>query len=312
MVISMGKQLLAESTSVPVATSDGRWKATLITPGKGSSGTYSETMLRENASVGFRKGAKCFVTHNRLENGEPDPFAMWGFLTEDAAYEDGVGVVGEIEVLPSWRDKVAEVAPHTALSVYVMGEADEEGNVTHFVEDKQNGVDLVVYPGREGSGLVEKLYESLKTSAEKLVELGTSTDAADDERKKREVEEKLEKLVALFEAMSGKFDTLQESVTKLETLTESATAAETDKVDAIALADEVSTAVTEAKLPKEARKRVFEAIGEGVDVADAVKAETAYIKSITESLEGTPEGRVHESDASTKSVSTLGIFGGGK
>src|SRR5690606_14253944 len=172
-------KLLIESTTVPTATDTGRWRAVLITPGKGSYGFYSEALLKEHGPKALRKGAKSFVTHNRLENGEPDPFQMWGFLAEDAYYEEGVGLVGEIEVLPSWREKVAEVAPHTALSVYVSGEIDRDGNVTELSEDGQNGVDLVVYPGRPGSSLVEQLYESATKD---------SVEASADKKKENQVE----------------------------------------------------------------------------------------------------------------------------
>src|SRR5690606_34011170 len=160
----MATSLLVESTGVPTKSDSGRWRAVLITPGQGSSGFYSEDMLREYGPLALRKGAKSFVTHNRLENGEPDPFSMWGVLAEDSYYEEGVGLVGEIEVLPSWREKVEEVAPHVALSVYVAGEIDEAGNITKIVPDTQNGVDMVVYPGRDGSGLVEKLREAMASA----------------------------------------------------------------------------------------------------------------------------------------------------
>lgn len=157
------KKLLEESTSVPVATGErGLWRATLITPGVGSSGNWLEETVKRDGPHTLKKGAKCFVTHNRLENGEPDPFRMWGVLASDSFYEEGNGLVADIQVLPSWVDRVEEVAPHTALSVYLMGEADEEGNITAILDDPQNGVDMVAYPGREGSALVERLYESAK------------------------------------------------------------------------------------------------------------------------------------------------------
>ena len=154
----MTKKLLQESTSLPEATGErGVWRAVLITPGLGSSGNWLEETIRRDGPVALHKGAKCFVTHNRTENGEPDPFRMWATLDSDPWYEEGVGLMADIRVLKSWIDKVEEVAPHTALSVFLMGESDEYGNITAIVDDIQNGVDMVVYPGREGSSLVEKL-----------------------------------------------------------------------------------------------------------------------------------------------------------
>lgn len=302
-------KLLVESTAVPQATQrPGVWRAVLLTPGKGSSGTYSESMLREFGNVALRKGAKSFVTHNRLENGEPDPFQMWGFLTEDAHYEDGVGLVGDIEVLPSWRDRVEEVAPHTALSVYVAGEVDENGNVVELYDDPQNGVDMVVYPGRPGSGLVEKLYETaVKDSAN--ADSGLSTDSADPSKKENRMtfEEMLESLserlsVKLAEAVDAASEKIAERL--VERLSESAGEVE----NPLDVAEEVANAVAEANLPKEARKRVFASVKGGADVTEAVKAEKDYVVSIAESL-GAPKtdvnGRIVEGETKKFSLTAL-------
>lgn len=156
-------KLLSESTSVPEKTSTpGRWRAVFLTEGQGSSGNWLRETIERDGPAALPKGSRCFVTHNRLENGEPDPFRMWGVLAEDAQYDGNGKLIGEIDILPSWIDRVEEVAPHTALSVYLMGESDDNGNITKIFQDVQNGVDMVVHPGREGSSLVEKLYESAK------------------------------------------------------------------------------------------------------------------------------------------------------
>jgi len=284
-------KLLVESTSVPTATKEGRWRATLLTPGVGSSGTYSESLLKEFGPAALRKGAKSFVTHNRLENGEPDPFQMWGFLAEDAHYEEGVGLVGEIEVLPSWRDRVSEVAPHTALSIYVMGEADEEGNVISFDEDAQNGVDLVVYPGRPGSGLVEKLYENAKkNSSEPSVEV------------KKENEMELKDVKELIEASNKELVT-----TLIEALKPSAPAE--GEVDFAAVAE---TVVKESDLTPRARARVFESVKNGMKVEDAIASEKAdaeeYKAKFAENKTEEIHGRVVQENAD-KGYSLSGALG---
>lgn len=166
----MTHKLLSEATAAPTSTERGLWRATLITPGRGSSGNWEEETIRRDGPHVLKAGARCFVTHNREENGEPNPFMMWGVLASDSFYDENAnegtgGLVADIQVLNSWIDKVEEVAPHTALSVFVMGESDEYGNIVKILEDPQNGVDMVVYPGREGSALVEKLYESARASA---------------------------------------------------------------------------------------------------------------------------------------------------
>lgn len=283
-------KLLIESTSVPTATETGRWRAVLLTPGKGSSGFYSESLLKEYGPKALRKGAKSFVTHNRLENGEPDPFQMWGFLAEDARYEEGIGLVGEIEVLPSWREKVAEVAPHTALSIYVSGEIDRDGNVTELSEDAQNGVDLVVYPGRPGSSLVEQLHESMRK---------TSVEASADEKKENQVELK-DIQEAIEKANQALLDALVEAL-------KPAAPAE-GEVDFAAVAEAV---VAESDLIPEARARVFEAVKNGAKVEDALSAERkvaeSYKAKFAESVEEPAKGRVVE--GADKQESILGFAG---
>ena len=274
----MVKSLLVESTAVPSKTGTGRWKAVLITPGQGSSGYYSEDVLRTYGPIALRKGAKSFVTHNRHENGEPDPFQMWGFLTEDAHYEEGVGLVGEIEVLPSWRERVEEVAPHVALSVYVAGETDGDGNVISFVEDAQNGVDMVVYPGRPGSSLVEQMLESARADSEKL-----GVTSARKEERKLEMEKDVEERFAALETL------LNRLVTEKQAAEAEAAQAEADEKAIEARLDGYDAAIDAieaAELPAEAAKSLREQARKGVDVTPLIEfaktVKTEAVKSLQE------------------------------
>lgn len=260
--------LLVESTAVPQATGkEGRWKAVLITPGEGSSGIHTESALRATGPRALRKGAKSFVTHNRLENGEPDPFQMWGFLAEDAYYEEGVGLVGEIEVLPSWRDKVSEVAPHTALSVYISGTVDESNTVVEYLESVQNGVDMVVFPGRPGSGLVEKLYESAaKISSESSGDAPNERNAVDANEVKSLVESALkDALSPIIEAL----DALKPATPK-------------DTADLAAVAE----AAVAAGIPKEMRAGLYESAKELEPAAALalVESQATIVKSIKDAV----------------------------
>lgn len=225
----MTKKILQESSSLPKATGErGVWRATLITPGLGSSGNWLEETLRRDGPVALRKGAKCFVTHNRLENGEPDPFRMWATLDSDPWYEEGVGLMGDLRVLNSWIDKVEEVAPHTALSVFLMAEADEYNNVTSILPDIQNGVDMVVYPGREGSSLVEKLYESARMESQETPAVKSASEITDT------------KGLSLMEKdVQDRFDTIESKI-------DSALASKQVEAEAEANEEAVKAAVAEA------------------------------------------------------------------
>lgn len=157
-------QVLSEVSGAPVKVEDGTWRAVLITPGKGSSGTYTESMLREYGPTVFSKGTHSYVDHPSRDDEIRSPKNLIGVLSEDAYYENGVGLVGKIKVMKHWREFVEEVAPHTGLSIYAMGEGGYDGNgeliVEKLVPNAQTSVDLVSYPGRPGSKLADKLYEA--------------------------------------------------------------------------------------------------------------------------------------------------------
>ena len=178
-------QLLTESSSAPVKSGN-NWRAVLITPGKGSSGVYTEEMLKEYGPDAFRKGTHSYVDHPRDESDIRSPKNLIGVLAEDARYEDGVGLVAELNVMPHWKEFVEAVAPHTGLSIYAMGEGNynDDGDVVveNLVPHVQNSVDLVSYPGRPGSKLADKLYEAAMAmvSSESY-----HTDDEDEKKKKK-------------------------------------------------------------------------------------------------------------------------------
>ena len=156
-------QLFTESNSAPVRVANG-WRAVLITPGKGSSGIYSEETLRESGPFAFPKGTHSYVDHPSHEGEVRSPKNLIGVLASDARYEEGVGLVAEIDVMPHWKEFVEAVAPYTGLSIYAMGDGkyndDGEVVVEELIPHVQNSVDLVSYAGRPGSQLVDKLYEA--------------------------------------------------------------------------------------------------------------------------------------------------------
>lgn len=159
----MNNIIFKESSSAPQRVGN-TWRAVLITPGKGSSGIYSESVLKEYGPIAFPKGTHSYVDHPTSEGEIRSPKNLIGVLSEDARYEKGVGIVANIQVMPHWKDFVEAVAPHTGLSIYAMGEGspNDDGDVVveSLVPNVQNSVDLVSYAGRPGSKLANKLYES--------------------------------------------------------------------------------------------------------------------------------------------------------
>ena len=315
----MNKKLLSESTSVPTQTDvKGRWSAVFITPGMGSSGGWTEEVLKRDGPHALQKGARCFVTHERYASGEPDPFRLWGTLVDDAHYEEGVGLVGEIDVLPSWRDRVEEVAPHTALSVYLWADTDEvTREVTRIYEDITNGVDLVVFPGRENSGLVEKLYESAKPSSEKAPV--SSASGNKEEGSAAVTKDITDAIAALGAELGAKFEAvLASNKQELQAEVDADAIAEAKK-EARATYDAQATALAEAKVLPAAESRLKAALIAGEDITDRIaeaKADAEDARALA--TEGAGAGRNHESGGlggrqaeskdSDKDIDTKGLF----
>lgn len=284
----MSKTLFRESVSGALAKTGNRWKGVLAVSGQGSSGFYSEEVLREYGPQALAPGAKAFVDHNP-ERSVRD---MIGVYPDGARYEEGVGLVGELEVFPHWAEFVEAVAPHAGLSIYMMGEADVDGNVIALIPDRQNGVDLVSYPGLEGSQIIEKLYESAKAA-----------DSHDGPATAGKPEIHSKEINMEIEALAAKVDTLTESVQALvgqfTTLAESLTPIETP-AEEIDLAAVVEAAV-EAGLPRESRDVVVESVKAGAPVAEAIAGQKALVESIrkqveeaTQAVQTVVQGRVVE------------------
>lgn len=154
--------LLTETTTAPVKTKGNKWMVTVATPGQGSSGFYSEELLKEQGPAALHPGAHSFIGHNP----DRDIKELVGVFKEGGFWdEDSRTLKAELTVLDRWADFVEEVAPYVGMSIFFHGEADEEGNVTTLTPHPMNGVDLVARPGLSGSGLDERLAETLLAEA---------------------------------------------------------------------------------------------------------------------------------------------------
>lgn len=282
----MTQKLLIEKSAAAPVKSGNRWRAVLATPGQGSSGFYSESVLREYGPAALAPGAKAFVEHDPARKVRD----MIGTYPDGARYEEGVGLVGELEVFPHWAEFVDAVGPHAGLSIYMLGEADKDGNVIKLTPDVQNGVDLVSFPGLGGSGLAEKLYESAKASAQ--AENGSASAVTDAKKKEAKAMDEATKafIESLFSKVDEKFVALESKVDSIVTLSEAVKDAAAEKVDALETVDKlIKSEVTEA-----GRKRVLESVKSGTALDDAIKTEAALRAEILAEADVTPAGRVVE------------------
>ena len=276
--------LYTESSSAPEKVGN-RWRAVLITPGKGSSGVYTESMLREYGPKAFIKGTHSYVDHPRNEEDIRSPKNLIGVLAEDARYEDGVGLVAELDIMPHWKEFVEAVAPHTGLSIYAMGEGNynEDGDVIveNLIPHTQNSVDLVSYAGRPGSGLAEKLYEAavaLAAEAEVSVaeidgEEGTAAATAAET-----IEEQKEGNSMELKELSDQLAELPNLVAAAvaEALAPAEEPEEKEEVDVAAVAE----AMVAANLPEVSRKAVYESLRAGADLNESIISQQAFVESV--------------------------------
>ena len=293
---------LTEGAVAPTKTSTGSWKAVLITPGKGSSGIYSESMLRESGPAAFPKGTHSYIDHPTSDGEIRSPKNLMGVLTENAHYEDGIGLVAELSVMPHWKAFVEAVAPHTGLSIYAMGEGarNEDGDIVveSLIPHPQVSVDLVSYAGRPGSGLAEKLYESaLAAFDSSKVEVneadtvpptdkGTSTMDPLEEIKGMIAELPALIAAAVVDALNNNNNDNNNNDNSNDNSNDNNS---NDNVSAMNSAEPldiaaIAEAMLAANLPEVSRKAVYESLRSGVDIAVAIEGQKAFVESVMSHL----------------------------
>lgn len=291
----MTEKLLKESAPAPLVKSGKRWLVVCAVPGVGSSGTYSEEMLREFGPAALPPNSKAFFDHDPQRSIKD----MVGTYPDGAYWNEGLGrLEAELQPFKHWQEVVDEIGPYAEASIYMMGESDESGNVLRLIPSRTNSVDLVGYGGLEGSGLVEQI-EKLTESARALDgESGKSPDSSTNKETQN-----MDELTKLVESLVADVKSMHETLDTVVALQEANSSAATDKVDAFEVADELSKAVAEAKLPETGRKRVLESVKAGKTLAESVAEEVAYIKSITEGfVPAGGAGRINEFAASAADV----------
>lgn len=295
----MNKTHLKESFTEAPVKSGNRWRVIVARPGQGSSGKYSTEMFRRDAHKIIAPGGQAFINHDDSRN----PKDMLGVYPEGSFWsEEDQAVVSELDVFSHWKAFVEEVGPHCGISLYALGESDEDGNVTQIFEDALNGADLVARPGLVGSGLAEKLYESAVSHSTKTPTVTVAEDGTNGEV----MEEKLDKLIDLMASLVA--DKKTEDSAKAQVEADEAVAAA--RVESFAAA--VKT-VEEAGLFDSQREAILAEAKAGRDVAplieSAKKVKEEAVKAVTESQEEV-HGRILGESSTGDYV--LSGFGGSK
>lgn len=141
-----------------------RMRIQLISPGWGSSGYYSETVLKQAAADRvFAAGTSMYIDHqtfseaNDRVHGERSLKDLAGKFATDAEW-DGHALVANVEAFGTWRPVLADMAEHVGVSIRSYGRGEQgqaEGRNGLIVSsiDKAQSVDFVAEAGRGGKVL---------------------------------------------------------------------------------------------------------------------------------------------------------------
>lgn len=267
------------------------WRVRIIQTGQGSSGIYTESVLRQYGPAAFPKGTRVFFNH-MTENEEWDRPAgdvtkIAGKLRTDPVYE-GDGLYGEIEFGESALPIVRDFHDVIGLSIRAGGWSDEDGVIQEIVPSKLNSVDLVTEPGA-GGRLIE-LMESFRESAKIDTVNGEPSGSSEESERKPMNEQEIKALAeALAAAIKPEFTALTEALAPK--------APEKEDEDTVDFAAVTESALA-ADLGKSSRERVVKAVREGAKVEDAIASE----KSLKE--EFLAEAKTN--DVATGNVKTAG------
>lgn len=192
---------LIELTERAVAD-DGSVYIKLISPGWGSSGYYSEKVLKRDGPKIFKKGLHMYVNHptEQESNDRPerDLNDLAGVLLEDASYDEngqtGPGLYAKAKVFKQYRDFIDEAAPFIGTSIRAWGRAVEgeaDGRYGMIVNSMSQGhsVDYVTLPGRGGQVL--PLLEAARTNTRRRDEIIEEVIEMDESKVKELIESAL-------------------------------------------------------------------------------------------------------------------------
>jgi hypothetical protein len=191
---------------------DGTIPVKLIEPGWGSTGYYSEAMLKRDGPKIFKKGTHSYWNHPSVSEADDRPERdLWdlaGVLVEDAYWSDtgvnnhGKGLYGNLKVFSNYAQPVEELAEHIGISIRAMGVTtlgSAEGQTGEIVESLVDSpitsTDFVTKPG--AGGKVAKLYEAVRVRGHKVEKDSPEEEGeGDEEEEDGMTPEEIKKLVS--------------------------------------------------------------------------------------------------------------------
>lgn len=266
---------------------DGTARIKIIQPGWGSSGYYSESLLKGDGTKVFGPGTKMYWDHptavQEKERPERSLRDLAAEITSTATYDEngpkGAGLYADAKVFGPYREAVQELAPHIGVSIRAMGTGKQgtvEGRSGRIIEQlvSAQSVDFVTQPG--AGGQVLSLFESAR---------GGREPSASPQKEVPNVDELAEARRERDESRTQLQEAQRENARLLERLV------------LREAKDMVATELRNVKLPDITKTRLAETIAlnppmkDGqldenalkVRIGEAVRSEAEYIAKLTES-----------------------------
>lgn len=267
------KSTLQESFDAPVKIGK-RWRVTVARPGQGSSGFYSEQVLKETGPAAFPPGTKSFFNHDPKR----DVRDMVGIFPEGAFWNEEEGELqADLEPFERFRPVLNEAGSAIEASIRTVAEKDRGGNVRALLPNRSNSIDLVAYAGLEGSGLKFQV-ESLFAAAASAVEEEDSDADASAQNIKEGIKMEIEKEVAAIRSDLTAF------VTRFDAFVAESRQELQGKADQDAVAAAAQELVAEALSVYEEKVSAIEAANLLPVQAEALKARALKGEDIEEAL----------------------------
>ena len=189
----------------------------LISPGTGSSGTYTESALKQAADDGvFKAGTLSFIDHltedqewSRPEGSLKD---LAGVLAEDARWDDRLNaLVAEATIFEHWRPILEDMKDSIGVSIRAVGEAEDtaDGRVITKITEARS-VDFVTRAGR-GGRVLEILESARPTTIDGITRLFEATQPPAGNQGK-------EPIVGMIQVEESAHTALQEKASRADTL----------------------------------------------------------------------------------------------
>jgi len=146
----------------------------IISPGRGSSGYYTQDVLERDGPQIFKRGTLMYINHatptEEAERPEGDWSKLAAVTTGDAYWDehgkDGAALYAPAKVFSEYASQVAEKAPYTGVSIrarglYAEGKRLAPDGKPGLIErlTHADSIDLVTKAGRDGKLLLESANE---------------------------------------------------------------------------------------------------------------------------------------------------------